>query len=81
MNQFLKNLLINLGIASALFTSASTMEKWAPDHVKEQIIEKKEKNREDFKNRVEVQQAKKDKMRVDADNRKNDRKRKNEKSN
>jgi uncharacterized protein YktB (UPF0637 family) len=57
------------------------MEKWAPDHVKEQIIEKKEKNREDFKNRVEVQQAKKDKMRVDANNRKNDRKRKNEKSN
>lgn len=81
MNQFLKNLLINLGIASALFASASTMEKWAPDHVKEQIIEKKEKNREDFKNRVEVQQAKKDKMRVDANNRKNDRKRKNEKSN
>ena len=81
MNQFLKNLLINLGIASTLFTSASTMEKWAPDHVKEQIIEKKEKNREDFKNRVEVQQAKKDKMRVDANNRKNDRKRKNEKSN
>tara|TARA_R100000081_G_C4806601_1_gene167984 strand:- start:1402 stop:1575 length:174 start_codon:yes stop_codon:yes gene_type:complete len=57
------------------------MEKWAPDHVKEQIIEKKEQNREDFKNRVEVQQAKKDKMRVDANNRKNDRKRKNEKSN
>ena len=81
MNQFLKNLLINLGIASTLFTSASTMEKWAPDHVKEQIIEKKEKNREDFKNRVEVRQAKKDKMRVDATNRKNDRKRKNEKSN
>ena len=62
MNQFLKNLLINLAIASTLFTSASTMEKWAPDHVKEQIIEKKEKNREDFKNRVEVRQAKKDKM-------------------
>ena len=81
MNQFLKNLLINLAIASTLFTSASTMEKWAPDHVKEQIIEKKEKNREDFKNRVEVRQAKKDKMRVDATNRKNDRKRKNEKSN
>ena len=57
------------------------MEKWAPDHVKEQIIEKKKKNREDFKNRVEVRQAKKDKMRVDATNRKNDRKRKNEKSN
>ena len=51
------------------------MEKWAPEHVREQIIEKKEKNKEDFQNRVEVMNAKKDKMRVDAKNRKEDRKR------
>jgi hypothetical protein len=37
--------------------------------------EKKEKNKEDFQNRVEVMNAKKDKMRVDAKNRKEDRKR------
>jgi hypothetical protein len=52
------------------------MEKWAPEHVQEQIIEKKEKNKEDFQNQVEVANAKKDKMRVDAKNRKEDRKRK-----
>lgn len=51
------------------------MEKWAPEHVREQIIEKKEKNREDFQNRIEVANAKRDKMRVDAKNRKEDRKR------
>jgi len=52
------------------------MEKWAPEHVQEQIIEKKEKNKEDFKNQIEVANAKRDKMRVDAKNRKADRKRK-----
>lgn len=51
------------------------MEKWAPEHVREQIIKKQEKNRTDFKNRVEVMNAKKDKARVDARNRKEDRKR------
>ena len=59
-----------------MFTGAVTMEKWAPEHVREQIIEKKEKNKEDFQNRIEVANAKRDKMRVDAKNRKEDRKRK-----
>ena len=72
----IKNLIINLCIAVSLFTGAVTMEKWAPEHVREQIIEKKEKNREDFQNRVEVANAKRDKARVDAKNRKEDRKRK-----
>ena len=49
------------------------MERWAPESTREQIIEKKEQNREDFKNRVEVMNAKKDKMRVDYNNRKLDR--------
>ena len=49
------------------------MERWAPEGTREQIIEKKEQNREDFKNRVEVMNAKKDKMRVDYNNRKLDR--------
>ena len=71
----IQNLIINLCIAVSLFTGAVTMEKWAPEHVREQIIEKKEKNKEDFQNRVEVMNAKKDKMRVDAKNRKEDRKR------
>ena len=72
----IKNLIINLCIAISMFTGAVTMEKWAPEHVREQIIEKKEKNKEDFQNRVEVANAKRDKMRVDAKNRKEDRKRK-----
>ena len=72
----IKNLIINLCIAVSLFTGAVTMEKWAPEHVREQIIEKKEKNKEDFQNRIEVANAKRDKMRVDAKNRKEDRKRK-----
>ena len=72
----IRNLIINLCIAVSLFTGAVTMEKWAPEHVREQIIEKKEKNREDFQNRIEVANAKRDKMRVDAKNRKADRKRK-----
>ena len=72
----IKNLIINLCIAISMFTGAVTMEKWAPEHVREQIIEKQEKNKEDFQNRVEVMNAKKDKMRVDAKNRKEDRKRK-----
>ena len=71
----IQNLIINLCIAVSLFTGAVTMEKWAPEHVREQIIEKKEKNKTDFENRVEVMNAKKDKMRVDAKNRKEDRKR------
>lgn len=71
----IKNLIINLCIAVSLFTGAVTMEKWAPEHVREQIIEKKEKNKEDFQNRIEVANAKRDKMRVDAKNRKEDRKR------
>ena len=71
----IQNLIINLCIAVSLFTGAVTMEKWAPEHVREQIVEKKEKNRTDFENRVEVMNAKKDKMRVDAKNRKEDRKR------
>ena len=71
----IQNLIINLCIAVSLFTGAVTMEKWAPEHVREQIIEKKEKNKEDFQNRVEVMNAKKDKMSVDAKNRKEDRKR------
>ena len=71
----IKNLIINLCIAISMFTGAVTIEKWAPEHVKEQIIEKQEKNKEDFRNRVEVMNAKKDKMRVDAKNRKEDRKR------
>ena len=62
----IQNLIINLCIA---------ISKWAPEHVREQIIEKQEKNKEDFQNRVEVMNAKKDKMRVDAKNRKEDRKR------
>ena len=73
----IKNLIINLCIAVSLFTGAVTMEKWAPEHVREQIIEKKEKNKEDFQNRVEVMNAKKDKMRIDSKNRKEDRQRKN----
>ena len=72
----IQNLIINLCIAISMFAGAVTMEKWAPEHVREQIIEKKEKNKEDFQNRVEVMNAKKDKMRVDAKNRKEDRKRK-----
>ena len=72
----IQDLIINLCIAISMFTGAVTMEKWAPEHVREQIIEKKEKNREDFQNRVEVANAKRDKMRVDAKNRKEDRKRK-----
>ena len=72
----IKNLIINLCIAISMFTGAVTMEKWAPEHVREQIIEKKEKNKEDFQNRIEVANAKRDKMRVDAKNRKEDRKRK-----
>ena len=72
----IQNLIINLCIAISLFTGAVTMEKWAPEHVREQIIEKKEKNKEDFQNRIEVANAKRDKMRVDAKNRKEDRKRK-----
>ena len=72
----IKNLIINLCIAVSLFTGAVTMEKWAPEHVREQIIEKKEKNKEDFQNRIEVANAKRDKMRVDAKNRREDRKRK-----
>ena len=72
----IQNLIINLCIAASLFTGAVTMEKWAPGHVREQIIEKKEKNKEDFQNRIEVANAKRDKMRVDAKNRKEDRKRK-----
>ena len=71
----IKNLIINLCVAVSLFTGAVTMEKWAPEHVREQIIEKKEKNKEDFQNRIEVANAKRDKMRVDAKNRKEDRKR------
>ena len=74
-NDMIQNLIINLCIAVSLFTGAVTMEKWAPEHVREQIIEKKEKNRDDFQNRVEVMNAKKDKMSVDAKNRKEDRKR------
>ena len=72
----IQNLIINLCIAVSLFTGAVTMEKWAPEHVREQIIEKKEKNKEDFQNRVEVANAKRDKARVDAKNRKEDCKRK-----
>ena len=72
----IQNLIINLCIAISMFTGAVTMEKWAPEHVREQIIEKKEKNKEDFQNRIEVANAKRDKMRVDAKNRKEDRKRK-----
>ena len=72
----IKNLIIYLCIAISMFTGAVTMEKWAPEHVREQIIEKKEKNKEDFQNRIEVANAKRDKMRVDAKNRKEDRKRK-----
>ena len=72
----IQNLIINLCIAVSLFTGAVTMEKWAPEHVREQIREKKEKNKEDFQNRIEVANAKRDKMRVDAKNRKEDRKRK-----
>ena len=72
----IQNLIINLCVAVSLFTGAVTMEKWAPEHVREQIIEKKEKNKEDFQNRIEVANAKRDKMRVDAKNRKEDRKRK-----
>ena len=74
-NDMIQNLIINLCIAISLFTGAVTMEKWAPEYVREQIIEKKEKNRTDFENRVEVMNAKKDKMRVYAKNRKEDRKR------
>ena len=59
----------------SIVTAPVNIEKWAPKHVREQIIEKKEKNRTDFENRVEVMNAKKDKMRVDAKNRKEDRKR------
>ena len=72
----IKNLIINLCIAISMFTGAVTMEKWAPEHVREQIIEKKEKNKEDFQNRIEVANAKRDKMRVDAKIRREDRKRK-----
>ena len=78
----IKNLIINLCIAISMFTGAVTIEKWAPEHVREQIVEKQEKNKEDFQNRIEVMNAKKDKMRVDAKNRKEDRKRrKNESTN
>ena len=73
MNRFLKNLLINLCVSTSLFTAATTMEKWAPENIQEQIVEKKEQNKKDFKNRVEVMNAKKDKARVDFNNRKADR--------
>ena len=73
MNRFLKNLLISLCVSTSLLTAATTMEKWAPENVQEQIVEKKEQNKKDFKNRVEVMNAKKDKMRVDFNNRKADR--------
>ena len=72
----IRNLIINLCIDVSLFTGAVTMEKWAPEYVRKQIIEKKEKNREDFQNQVEVMNAKKDKMRVDFNNKKADKKQK-----
>ena len=80
MGSFLRNLIINLSIATGLMTAANTMEKWAPEHVREQIIEKKEENRKEFKRRVEVAQAKRDKQQVDANNRKAARKRKRDNS-
>ena len=68
---------INLGVAVTLFTTVTTMEKWTPENVQEQIEAKNKKNEEDFQNRIEVMNAKKDKMRIDAKNRKEDRQRKN----
>ena len=67
---------INLGVAVTLFTTVTTMEKWAPENVQEQIEAKKKKNKEDLQNRIEVENAKRDKMRVDARNRKENRQRK-----
>ena len=32
---------INLGVAVTLFTTVTTMEKWAPENVQEQIEDKK----------------------------------------
>ena len=72
-----RNDVINLGVAVTLFTTVTTMEKWTPENVQEQIEDKKKKNEEDFQNRIEVMNAKKDKMRVDAKNRKEDRQQKN----
>ena len=71
-----RNDVINLGVAVTLFTTVTTMEKCAPENVQDQIEAKKKKNEEDFQNRIEVMNAKKDKMRVDAKNRKEDRQRK-----
>lgn len=56
----IKNLIINLLISISLFTGAATIEKWAPEKLKEQVIEKKEKNREDYKNMIEAKSAKKE---------------------
>ena len=72
-----RNDVINLGVAVTLFTTVTTMEKWAPENVQEQIEAKNKKNEEDFQNRIEIMNAKKDKMRIDSKNRKEDRQRKN----
>ena len=71
-----RNDVINLGVAVTMFTTVTTMEKWAPENVQEQIEAKKKKNEEDLQNRIEIENAKRDKMRIDAKNRKEDRQRK-----
>tara|TARA_Y100000114_G_scaffold72848_1_gene66738 strand:+ start:458 stop:736 length:279 start_codon:yes stop_codon:yes gene_type:complete len=71
-----RNDVINLGVAVTMFTTVTTMEKWAPENVQEQIEAKKKKNKENLQNRIEIENAKRDKMRIDAKNRKEDRQRK-----
>ena len=68
-----RNDVINLGVAVTMFTTVTTMEKWAPENVQEQIEAKKKKNKENLQNRIEIENAKRDKMRIDAKNRKEDR--------
>ena len=45
---------VNLGVAGAMFTTVSTVDRWAPDKLKEQIKEKEEKNKAEEQARLEA---------------------------
>ena len=45
---------VNLGVAGAMFTAVSTVDKWAPEKLKEQIKEKEEKNKAEEQARLEA---------------------------
>ena len=62
--------LINFAIATSMFTACHTIEDWAPDRVKEQVEAKKIKNQEDREYQLQLQAAKRDKMKQDHENRK-----------